>query len=166
MVDSTANVDFGNSFLNMLNGIKLPLHPVSISGKCLTLVCEKYYRFHFIKFRYLISTASKLLSLFSCSIVQGSLSHYTSCTAFCLYGDIWPCPCLWVLLQTVVKRFIFPHPLHFLPYAGHCLCGCLMPQYMQPSTTFFSFGMSLHYLPWPAYLYLSNVKFFHIHEIV
>ena len=73
------------------------------------------------KFRFLIFTKSKLLSLFSYFIVQVFLSCCAPCTALLPYCDLWPCLCLLVLLLTTLKWVIFPHLLDFLPYARHSL---------------------------------------------
>ena len=41
-----------------------------------------------------------------------------------------PCCCQHVDLQTVLKWFCLPHPLHYMPYARHCFGGFCVPQYL------------------------------------
>ena len=75
------------------------------------------------KIRYLILTQSKFLSLHSHSIVEGSLSCWTSCTALLPCGTLWPYLCLCIVLHTALKcssyhiHCISCHTLG-TPYAG------------------------------------------------
>ena len=117
------------------------------------------------KFKYLIGTELKLLSLLLQSIVQGFLSCWTSCTTVIAHGDFWHCLCFCVLLQIALKWFIFPHPLHLLPYAGNSLCGCPVWQYLQFSTDFFSFihcSSTAYYDMVFASLFLLNQLLFNL----
>ena len=54
------------------------------------------------KLKCLIFTNSKLLSLFSCSIIQGSTSFWTSSPGSLHHCDLCPCLCLCVVLQTAL----------------------------------------------------------------
>ena len=51
------------------------------------------------KFKYLIFTKSKLLSLFSHFIAVGYSVCWTSCTALPSHSDIWPCLYLYILCR-------------------------------------------------------------------
>ena len=68
MAGNSANVDFGNRILNTLNGIKLPLLPVSILSVIQVLFwlvlnsnLVKITDFTLSKLKYLIFTASQFL---------------------------------------------------------------------------------------------------------
>ena len=74
------------------------------------------------KFKYLIITKSKFLLLSSCSLVQGSSSCWTSCSAL-----------LFVVTSGLVSAFVYFcmllwsdsfYCIHcILPYTWHCLCS-------------------------------------------
>ena len=101
------------------------------------------------KLRYLIFTKSKPLSVISHSILKRSSSYCTSCTALLPHADLWPCLCLCMVLQTILKWFILPHPPHFC-HMPFCFCGYPMLQYLQFSTILFSLPLPFHCLILPC----------------
>ena len=118
---SVASVTFGNNFLNMYQGIMLPSLPVSIlhgtvsllSPACISNDAISIDWFLFIC-RELILAVSLLPFLYSWD-VSCSISFITL---------------LLLLWQTFLKCPTLPHTAHILPYTGHCLSWCILPQYL------------------------------------
>ena len=119
-------VDFGNRFLNILNGIRLPSALVSV-----------LYTTHLF-WPLLDSTLVKLWTLYYENQCILPLLHQSSCLAHlaCLHAghvsffhhvgsDV-------VVASTHILCFCFLHLLHFLPCIRHCRGGCPLSQYMQP----------------------------------
>ena len=60
-----------------------------------------------------------LTILMSSLMLSCRISCFTSFTAS-----------VFLLLQTLWKRQVLLHSAHFFPYYGHCLGGCMLPQYL------------------------------------
>ena len=83
------------------------------------------------KVKDFVLTESKLLLLSIQLGMETPSSLRVSCMCMgCQAADfvhIWPLE-LW---HTSLKWFCIPPVLHVLPDAGHCLCMCTVPQYLQ-----------------------------------
>ena len=130
---SLAIVDFGNKSFEHFKQ-----HQITITS-CIYFICYSSHfwlvlnsnfvnitNFTLSKFKYLIFTKLKLLSLSSHSIMQGSSSCCTSCIALFSHSDLWPCLCFCILLQTTPLQI---GSFSFIPYVWHC--------FWVPSTTIF-----------------------------
>ena len=137
---SCSFVTSGNSFLKICMGIILPLLPMSILYGIFMLflpadvfklvVMMNQFVFNWTEYTLTISMSSLALScMVSCP---------TSCSAL-----------VFLLLQTVLKWPNLLHSMHTLPYAGYCLGGCKLPQYLHACHAGVLdcaglFGLSLH----------------------
>ena len=65
------------------------------------------------------------------------------CTDLLLLGNLFPyhCPC--INLHTALKWLVLQHPIHNLPYAGHCLWRCPVLQYLHLASTFCFLSLTL-----------------------
>ena len=115
LVDCTAaNVDFLNRILKTFNDMRLPSLPVSIIYVvCIffSLVLDSSLLnityFTLSKLRYLVFTESKLVSLFSHSIVQGSSLYWTLYTALLPLCVLCHFSNSLIILQTALKCLVF-----------------------------------------------------------
>ena len=134
-------IKLGNNFFNILNDIKLPLAPV------FTLYTMQVNLWLVIDYSLVNITDFTLSRLIYFTLIKLKLLSCSSGSSTCRSSS-WPISCIIFLpcqsccssshtdLHTTFKWFWFLHPLHFLPYAGHCLKGCLVPHYLQLFTSF------------------------------
>ena len=152
--------DFGKSSLKILNGIRLLSAPESILYVMYALLwleldsnLENNTNFTLPKLSYPIFSETKRLSCWSCFISWGLLSCLS-----CI--DLLPLKWSLVYLLSLcwpanyLEIISFRHPLHVLLYAGHCLCRCPFPQYLQFSICFYCLWASL--LCFVCYIWQSN----------
>ena len=123
VLHNSSIVDLGKRILKIYTGIKLPLAPVS------TLYTMQVHHwllldsnlvnimdFALSRLMYFILTTSKFLFYSFGSPACRSPSWPMSWIIFLTHQSC----CCHISLHTTLKWFSVPHPLHFLPYIGHC----------------------------------------------
>ena len=120
--DSTM-VDLGNSILKTLNGSKFPSLPMPI-----LFAYYQFLSYWMSKFSYSLSQGfcySQFSQVHGLPLLYGFHACLSSWGAGLVH--VWPLK-LW---HTTLKWFCLPHTLHVFLNAGHCLCMCAVPKYLQ-----------------------------------